>query len=122
MSTQELTTARLSEAQIGAIHALDHLIVPSTEQLLLYHGPELFTNVVAFSPVPHRVVSIDGRILRVNDVFRELTGAGDESVTGMSLESVIAEPSRALTNKKIELLRSKRQTTVEWTAAFRCIP
>ena len=43
--------------------------MPSTEQLLLYHGPELLTSVVTFSPVGHLVVSTDGRILRANDIF-----------------------------------------------------
>ncbi len=118
MSTHDLSTARLSEVQLEAVIGRDHFNVPSTEQLLLYHGPDLFANVVTFSPVAHLVVSVDGRILRVNDVFRHLTRCGDESLAGIPLNSIIAEPSRNLTDQMLSRLRSKRETSVEWTALF----
>ncbi len=118
MSTQELTTARLSQEQIVAMNGHEHYAVPSTEQLLLYHGPDLFTSVVTFSPVAHLVVGTDGRILRVNDVFRQIVGMGDETVAGFAFASLIASSSRSLTEEMLDRLRSKRETTVEWTASF----
>ncbi len=118
MGTQELTTQRLSADQIEAIHGHDHYAVPSTEQLLLYHGPDVFTSVVTFSPVAHLVVSIDGRMLRVNDVFREIVGMGDETIAGFAFTSIIASSSRVLSEEMLDRLRSKRETTVEWKASF----
>ncbi len=116
--TSELNTARLTEAQIESVHGSEQFTVPSTEQLLLYHGPELFTNVVAYSPVSHLVVAVDGRVLRVNDVFKDLTGAGDESLSGIPLTSLIAEPSRDVTDRMLNRLRSNHETAIEWVAAF----
>lgn len=118
MTTSELNTARLTEAQIQSAHGSDHFTVPTTEQLLLYHGPELFTSIVAYSPVAHLVVAIDGRVLRVNDVFKELTEAEDQSVAGLPLTSLITEPSRGITDRMLSRLRANRETAIEWTAAF----
>lgn len=118
MTSSELNTARLSEDQLESVHGSERFTVPTTEQLLLYHGPELFTSVVSYSPVAHLVVSVDGRILRVNDVFRHLTRSDDLSLSGLPLTSIMAEQSRDLTERMFDRLRSKRETSIEWMASF----
>ncbi len=118
MTTSELNTTRLTEAQFKSVYGSGPLIVPSTEQLLLYHGPELFASVVAYSPVAHLVVSVDGRILRVNEVFRHLTGASNQSLAGLPLTSIVAESSRAVTERMLNRLSRSRETAIEWIAEF----
>ena len=92
--------------------------VPSTEQLLLYHGPELFASVVTFSPVGHLVVSIDGRILRANDIFCQLIGHTSDALVGMPLVSYVTPQNRSLTDEKLGRLLKRREVAVEWTAKF----
>ncbi len=118
MTSSELNTARLSDDQFESIHGSERFSVPSTEQLLLYHGPELFTSVVSYSPVAHLVVSVDGRILRVNDVFHHLTRSNDLSLAGLPLTSIMDEKSRDLTDRMLDRLRSKREANLEWVASF----
>jgi len=118
MTSSEINTARLSEDQLESVHGSERFTVPTTEQLLLYHGPELFTSVVSYSPVAHLVVAVDGRILRVNDVFRHLTRSDESSLSGLPLTSIMSEQSRDLTERMFERLRSKRESSVEWVASF----
>jgi diguanylate cyclase (GGDEF)-like protein/PAS domain S-box-containing protein len=92
--------------------------MPSTEQLLLYHGPELLTSVVTFSPVGHLVVSTDGRILRANDIFCQLTGFTANALNGMPLVSIITPQNRSLTDEKLGRLLKRREAAVEWSATF----
>ncbi|HVX30797.1 MAG TPA: PAS domain S-box protein, partial [Nitrolancea sp.] len=99
----------------------DQLSVPSTEQLLLFHGPELFSSVVTFSPVGHLVVAIDGRILRVNDVFTRLTGHDEPEVVGTMLVDLVSPESRTLTEEMLERMLRRRETAVDWNAVV-CRP
>src|SRR6185437_8308532 len=118
MPTQELSTAKWSPNPPDELLLREQLRVPSTEQLLLFHGPELFASVVTISPVGHVVVSIDGRILRANDVFCQLTGFTADAILGTLLETIITPKTRADTDEMLGRLLKRRETAVEWSASF----
>jgi PAS domain S-box-containing protein len=121
MPTQELSITKLPQNPPDAWLLRDQLSVPSTEQLLLFHGPELFASVVTFSPVGHLVVAIDGRILRVNDVFSQLTGYHEHALVGMTLVDLVDPDSRTLTEEMLERMLRRRETAVDWNAVV-CQP
>jgi diguanylate cyclase (GGDEF)-like protein/PAS domain S-box-containing protein len=121
MPTQELSGMNVSSNPPDAWLLRDQLAMPSTEQLLLFHGPELFANVVTFSPVGHLVVAIDGRILRVNDVFSDLTGYREHELVGKTLVDLVSPVSRTLTEEMLERMLRRRETAVEWNAVV-CQP
>jgi diguanylate cyclase (GGDEF)-like protein/PAS domain S-box-containing protein len=121
MPTQELSITKLPQNPPDAWILRDQLSVPSTEQLLLFHGPELFASVVTFSPVGHLVVAIDGRILRVNDVFSQLTGYHEQALVGMTLVDLVDPDSRTLTEEMLERMLRRRETAVDWNAVV-CQP
>ena len=86
---------------------------------MLYHGPELFASVVTFSPVGHLVVAIDGRILRVNDVFSQLIGYHESALVGRDLVELVSPESRTLTEEMLERMLRRRETAVDWNAVVR---
>ncbi|HEX3723392.1 MAG TPA: PAS domain S-box protein, partial [Nitrolancea sp.] len=118
MPTQELSSAQLSPNQSDAWLQHERLNVPSTEQLLLYHGPELFASVVTFSPVGHLVVAIDGRILRANGIFCQLTDFKADSLIGMPLVSIIGPDCRPQTEEMLRRLLERQSASLEWRATF----
>ncbi|HEX7104172.1 MAG TPA: EAL domain-containing protein [Nitrolancea sp.] len=83
---------------------------------MLFHGPEVFASVVTFSPVGHLVVAIDGRILRVNDVFSQLTGYREQALAGMTLVDLVSPESRTMTGEMLERMLRRRETAVNWNA------
>lgn len=116
MPTQELSITNLPLNPPDAWLLRDQFSVPSTEQLLLFHGPEVFASVVTFSPVGHLVVAIDGRILRVNDVFSQLTGYREQALAGMTLVDLVSPESRTMTGEMLERMLRRRETAVNWNA------
>src|SRR6185437_12490319 len=65
--------------------------------------------------------ALDGRILRVNDVFTQLTGYQEPTLVGMSLVDLVSPESRTLTEEMLERMLRRRETAVDWNAVV-CQP